>query len=100
MLMRVACGIHCGDIEATLETYNLMSRGWFTHASPTLFNAGTPKPQLSSCFLLTMIADSIDGIYDTLKRTALISKFAGGVGLAIHNIRATGSYIRGTNGVS
>lgn len=100
MLMRVACGIHCGDLAATIETYNLMSLGWFTHASPTLFNAGTPRPQLSSCFLLTMKDDSIEGIYDTLKQCALISKGAGGVGLAVHNIRATGSYIRGTNGVS
>jgi ribonucleoside-diphosphate reductase alpha chain len=100
MLMRVSAGIHCGDLEATLETYNLMSSGWFTHASPTLFNAGTPHPQLSSCFLLTMKDDSIEGIYDTLKQTALISKSAGGIGLAIHNIRATGSYIRGTNGNS
>ena len=100
MLMRVAVGIHCGDLEATLETYNLMSQGWFTHASPTLFNAGTPKGQYSSCYLLQMKDDSIEGIYDTLKQTALISKTAGGVGLAVHNIRATGSYIRGTNGVS
>jgi ribonucleoside-diphosphate reductase alpha chain len=100
MLMRVAAGIHCGDIEATLETYNLLSNGWFTHASPTLFNAGTPRPQLSSCFLLTMADDSIEGIYDTLKQTAMISKCAGGIGLAVHNIRATGSYIRGTNGQS
>lgn len=100
MLMRVSCGIHCGDLEKTLETYNLMSNKWFTHASPTLFNAGTPKPQLSSCFLLKMQDDSIDGIYDTLKQCAKISKQAGGIGLAVSNIRATGSYIRGTNGTS
>jgi len=100
MLMRVSCGIHCGDVEAAIETYNLMSGGWFTHASPTLFNSGTPRPQLSSCFLLTMKGDSIEGIYDTLKQCAMISKQAGGIGLAVHNIRATGSYIRGTNGTS
>ncbi len=100
MLMRVAVGIHGEDIEKAIETYNLMSEKWFTHATPTLFNAGTPKPQLSSCFLLTMKDDSIDGIYDTLKQTALISQSAGGIGLSIHNIRATGSYIKGTNGVS
>jgi ribonucleoside-diphosphate reductase alpha chain len=100
MLMRVAVGIHKADIDAAIETYNLMSDRWFTHATPTLFNAGTPKPQLSSCFLLTMQADSIDGIYNTLKQTAQISQSAGGIGLSIHNIRATGSYIRGTNGTS
>lgn len=100
MLMRVAIGIHKEDIEAAIETYNLLSEKWFTHATPTLFNAGTPKPQLSSCFLLTMKDDSIDGIYDTLKQTAKISQSAGGIGLSIHNIRATGSYIKGTNGVS
>lgn len=100
MLMRVACGLHLGDVAAAVESYNLMSNKWFTHASPTLFNAGTPKPQLSSCFLLTMQDDSIEGIYDTLKSCAQISKQAGGVGLAVHNIRATGSYIRGTNGTS
>lgn len=100
MLMRVACGLHVNDVAAVVESYNLMSRKWFTHASPTLFNAGTPKPQLSSCFLLTMQDDSIEGIYDTLKNCAQISKQAGGVGLAVHNIRATGSYIRGTNGTS
>ncbi|KAJ1649838.1 ribonucleotide-diphosphate reductase subunit rnr1 [Dispira simplex] len=100
MLMRVAVGIHGEDIDATLETYNLMSEKYFTHASPTLFNAGTPLPQLSSCFLLTMEDDSIDGIYDTLKKCAMISKTAGGIGLNIHNIRATGSYIAGTNGYS
>lgn len=100
MLMRVSCGIHCGDLEATIDTYNLMSLGYFTHASPTLFNSGTPHPQMSSCFLLTMTEDSIDGIYDTLKQCAKISKYAGGIGLAAHNIRASGSYIRGTNGTS
>lgn len=100
MLMRVAIGIHKEDIESAIETYNLLSEKWFTHATPTLFNAGTPKPQLSSCFLLTMKDDSIDGIYDTLKQTAKISQSAGGIGLSIHNVRATGSYIKGTNGVS
>ena len=100
MLMRVALGIHKRDVAAALVTYNLMSEGWFTHATPTLFNAGTPKPQMSSCFLLTMKEDSIEGIYDTLKSCAQISQSAGGIGLAIHNIRATGSYIKGTNGTS
>ena len=100
LFMRVAIGIHKEDIDAAIETYNLMSEKWFTHATPTLFNAGTPKPQMSSCFLLTMKDDSIDGIFDTLKQTALISQGAGGVGLAIHNVRATGSYIKGTNGTS
>ncbi|MBA9078439.1 MULTISPECIES: ribonucleoside-diphosphate reductase subunit alpha [Rufibacter] len=100
MLMRVAVGIHKTDIDAAINTYNLMSEKWFTHATPTLFNAGTPKPQLSSCFLLTMKEDSIPGIYDTLKNCALISQSAGGIGLAAHNIRATGSYIKGTNGTS
>src|SRR5688572_11783287 len=100
LLMRVAVGIHGDDIAAAIETYNLLSEKWFTHATPTLFNAGTPKPQLSSCFLLTMKNDSIDGIYDTLKQCAQISQSAGGIGLSIHNIRATGSYIRGTNGTS
>ncbi|WP_027001002.1 ribonucleoside-diphosphate reductase subunit alpha [Eisenibacter elegans] len=100
MLMRVAVGIHGEDIEAAIETYNLMSEKWFIHATPTLFNAGTPKPQLSSCFLLTMKDDSIEGIYDTLKDCAKISQSAGGIGLAIHNIRATGTYIKGTNGYS
>jgi ribonucleoside-diphosphate reductase alpha chain len=100
MLMRVAIGIHKEDIEAAIETYHLLSQKWFTHATPTLFNAGTPKPQLSSCFLLTMKDDSIDGIYDTLKQCAKISQSAGGIGLSIHNVRAKGSYIRGTNGVS
>ncbi|MDG1279428.1 MAG: ribonucleoside-diphosphate reductase subunit alpha [Algoriphagus sp.] len=100
MLMRVAVGIHKEDINAALETYNLLSEKWFTHATPTLFNAGTPKPQLSSCFLLTMKDDSIDGIYDTLKQCAKISQSAGGIGLSIHHVRAKGSYIKGTNGVS
>jgi ribonucleoside-diphosphate reductase alpha chain len=100
MLMRVAVGIHLNDLESVIETYDLMSKKFFTHATPTLFNAGTPKPQMSSCFLLTMKDDSIDGIYDTLKQTAKISQSAGGIGLAIHNVRATGSYIRGTNGTS
>lgn len=100
MLMRVAVGIHKSDIDAAIKTYNLMSEGWFTHATPTLFNSGTPKPQMSSCFLLTMKEDSISGIYDTLKSCAQISQSAGGIGLAIHDIRATGSYIKGTNGTS
>jgi ribonucleoside-diphosphate reductase alpha chain len=100
LLMRVAVGIHGQDIPATIETYNLLSEKWFTHATPTLFNAGTPKPQLSSCFLLTMKDDSIDGIYDTLKQCAKISQSAGGIGLSIHNIRAKGSYIKGTGGTS
>jgi len=100
MLMRVSVGIHKADIDSVIETYNYMSERWFTHATPTLFNAGTPKPQLSSCFLLQMQEDSIDGIYNTLKQCAEISQSAGGIGLSIHNIRATGSYIRGTNGTS
>jgi ribonucleoside-diphosphate reductase alpha chain len=100
MLMRVSVGIHKDDIESAIKTYNLMSEGWFTHATPTLFNAGTPKPQMSSCFLLTTQEDSISGIYDTLKQCAKISQNAGGIGLAIHDVRATGSYIRGTNGTS
>jgi ribonucleoside-diphosphate reductase alpha chain len=100
MLMRVAVGIHKEDIESAIQTYHLLSERWFTHATPTLFNAGTPKPQLSSCFLLTMKEDSIEGIYDTLKQCAQISQSAGGIGLSIHNIRGTGSYIKGTNGIS
>ena len=100
MLMRVSVGIHLNDIPAAIETYELMSKKYFTHATPTLFNAGTPKPQMSSCFLLSMKDDSIDGIYDTLRNTAKISQSAGGIGLSIHNVRATGSYIRGTNGTS
>ena len=100
MLMRVAIGIHTDDIDSAVETYNYMSEGWFTHATPTLFNSGTPKPQMSSCFLLTTKEDSISGIYDTLKQCAQISQSAGGIGLSIHDIRATGSYIKGTNGTS
>ena len=100
MLMRVAIGIHHEDLDAAIETYNLMSKKYFTHATPTLFNSGTPKPQMSSCFLLSMKDDSIDGIYDSLKQCARISQSAGGIGLSIHNVRATGSYIRGTNGTS
>ena len=100
MLMRVAVGIHKEDVDAAIETYTLMSQKFFTHATPTLFNAGTPRPQMSSCFLLTMKEDSIEGIYDTLKSCASISKYAGGIGVAMHNIRATDSYIRGSNGTS
>ena len=100
MLMRVAVGIHKDDMDAVIETYNYMSEGWFTHATPTLFNSGTPKPQMSSCFLLTTKEDSIDGIYDTLTQCAKISQSAGGIGLSIHDVRATGSYIKGTNGTS
>jgi ribonucleoside-diphosphate reductase alpha chain len=100
MLMRVAVGIHKEDLDSAIETYNYMSEGWFTHATPTLFNSGTPKPQMSSCFLLTTKEDSIPGIYDTLKQCAQISQSAGGIGLSIHDIRATGSYIKGTNGTS
>ncbi|NNE03416.1 MAG: ribonucleoside-diphosphate reductase subunit alpha, partial [Eudoraea sp.] len=100
MLMRVSIGIHLNDLDSAMETYELMSKKFFTHATPTLFNSGTPKPQMSSCFLLAMKDDSIDGIYDTLKQTAKISQSAGGIGLSIHNVRATGSYIAGTNGTS
>lgn len=100
MLMRVSVGIHKEDIKSAIETYNLMSQKWFTHATPTLFNSGTPKPQMSSCFLLTMKDDSIPGIFDTLRQCAEISKSAGGIGLSIHNVRANGSYIKGTNGTS
>ncbi|MBD1387611.1 ribonucleoside-diphosphate reductase subunit alpha [Mucilaginibacter rigui] len=100
LFMRVSIGIHKEDVESAIKTYHLMSERWFTHATPTLFNAGTPKPQMSSCFLLTMKDDSIEGIYDTLKQTAKISQSAGGIGLSIHNVRATGSYISGTNGTS
>jgi len=100
MLMRVSIGIHKTDIQSAIETYHAMSQGWYTHATPTLFNAGTPKPQMSSCFLLTVKGDSITGIYDTLKQTAQISQSAGGIGLSIHDIRAKGSYIKGTNGTS
>jgi ribonucleoside-diphosphate reductase alpha chain len=100
LFMRVAVGIHKTDLDEIVKTYNMISEGWFTHATPTLFNAGTPKPQMSSCFLIQMKDDSIPGIYDTLKQTALISQSAGGIGLSIHNVRAKGSYIRGTNGTS
>jgi ribonucleoside-diphosphate reductase alpha chain len=100
LMMRVAVGVHKNDLDAAIETYHYMSEGWFTHATPTLFNAGTPKPQMSSCFLLTMKEDSIAGIYDTLKNCAQISQSAGGIGLSIHDVRATGSYIKGTNGTS
>ena len=100
LFMRVSVGIHKEAVESAIKTYHLMSERWFTHATPTLFNAGTPKPQMSSCFLLTMKDDSIEGIYDTLKQTAKISQSAGGIGLSIHNVRATGSYISGTNGTS
>jgi len=100
MLMRAAIGIHYDDIEAAIDTYNLMSEKWFIHATPTLFNAGTPKPQLSSCFLLSMTDDSISGIFETLSRCAKISQSAGGIGLSIHNVRAKGSYIKGTGGTS
>lgn len=100
LLMRVACGLHCGNLQDTLETYDLMSKGFFTHASPTLFHCGTPRPQLSSCFLLTVKGDSIEGIFSTVTDCALISKEAGGIGLAVHDIRSNGSYIRGSNGSS
>lgn len=100
MLMRVSIGIHFEDIDSVIETYNLMSQKWFIHATPTLFNAASPIPQLSSCFLLDIQDDSIDGIYDTLKQCAKISQSAGGIGLSIQDIRAKGSYIRGTNGIS
>ncbi len=100
MLMRVSVGIHGEDLESAIETYHLMSEKWFIHATPTLFNAGTPRPQLSSCFLLSMQGDSIPGIFSTLKQCAEISQSAGGIGLSIHNVRATGSYIKGTNGQS
>ena len=100
LLMRVAVGVHKGDIASAIQTYNDLSEGWYTHATPTLFNAGTPKPQMSSCFLLQLKDDSISGIYDTLKQCAQISQSAGGIGLSIHNLRAKGSYIKGTNGTS
>ncbi|KAJ7069508.1 ribonucleotide reductase alpha subunit [Mycena amicta] len=100
LIMRVAVGIHGNDLDRVIETYNLMSERYFTHATPTLFNAGTPQAQLSSCFLVCMKDDSIEGIYDTIKNCAMISKSAGGIGVSIHNIRATGSYIAGTNGYS
>lgn len=98
--MRVSIGIHKNDLDAAIETYNYMSLKYFTHATPTLFNAGTPFPQMSSCFLLAMKDDSISGIYSTLTSSALISKSAGGIGIAISNIRSKYSYIRGTNGTS
>jgi ribonucleoside-diphosphate reductase alpha chain len=100
LIMRVAVGIHGANLESVLETYQLMSEKWFIHATPTLFNAATPKPQLSSCFLLAMTDDSISGIFDTLSRCAKISQSAGGIGLSVHNVRAKGSYIRGTGGTS
>ena len=100
MLMRAAIGIHGENLDAAIETYTLMSEKWFIHATPTLFNAGTPKPQLSSCFLLSMTEDSIPGIFETLTRCAKISQSAGGIGLSIHNVRAQGSYIKGTGGTS
>ena len=100
MWMRVSLGIHKDNIDRVLETYEFMSQKYFTHATPTLYNAGTPKPQLSSCYLLAMESDSIGGIYNTLKDCAMISKWAGGIGLHIHNVRASGSHIRGTNGTS
>ncbi|WOG82163.1 hypothetical protein DCAR_0101325 [Daucus carota subsp. sativus] len=100
ILMRVAVGIYKDDVESAIKTYHLMSQRWFTHASPTLFNAGTPRPQLSSCFLVCMKDDNIERIYDTLKECAIISKLAGGISVSVHNIRATGSHIRGTNGTS
>ena len=100
MWLRVALGIHGSDFPMVKETYDLMSQKYFTHATPTLYNAGTPHPQLSSCYLLGLEADSIDGIYNTLKDCAQISKWAGGIGLHIHNIRATGTPIVGTNGSS
>lgn len=96
--MRVSLGFNTDDLDAAFETYEYMSNMLFTHATPTLFNAGTPAPQMSSCFLLTLKEDSIDGIYETLKQTAIISKHAGGIGLAVHEVRATDSYIKGTNG--
>ncbi|MFN8332409.1 MAG: ribonucleotide reductase N-terminal alpha domain-containing protein [Saprospiraceae bacterium] len=100
LLMRSAVGIHGSNISAAIETYNLMSEKWFIHATPTLFNAGTPKPHLSSCFLLSATEDSIPGIFETLSRCAKISQSAGGIGLSIHNVRAKGSYIKGTGGTS
>ena len=98
--MRVAIGIHLEDLEKAFETYNMMSQKFFTHATPTLYNAGTPFPQMSSCFLIAMKDDSISGIYDTLTQCAKISKSAGGIGISVSNIRSKESYIRGTNGTS
>ena len=100
MFMRVSIGIHGTDVPAVLETYDKMSQGYFIHATPTLFNSGTPRPQMSSCFLIANKADSIDGIYGTLTECAQISKWAGGIGMHIHDIRANKSRIRGTNGQS
>ena len=100
MLMRVSVGIHKADLDKGIETYHLMSERWFTHATPTMFNAGTPYPQMSSCFLLSMKEDSIDGIFETLKLCAQISKSAGGIGLAVTNVRSKGSYIKGSGGTS
>ena len=100
MWMRVSLGIHGDDLESAKQTYDLMSNKYFTHATPTLFNSGTPRPQMSSCYLLAMEKDSIEGIYNTLKDCALISKWAGGIGLHMSNVRASGSHIRGTNGTS
>ncbi len=100
MLMRVAIGIHKSDLSSAIETYKLMSQSWFTHATPTMFNAGTPEPQMSSCFLTYMQDDSIEGIFQTLKMCANISKGAGGIGLSVTNIRGTGSYISGSGGKS
>ena len=100
MWMRVSIGLWIGDIDRALATYDFMSQKKFTHATPTLFNSGTQRPQLSSCFLIAMKEDSIEGIYDTLKDCALISKYAGGIGLSIHDIRARGAAINGTNGTS
>ncbi len=100
MWMRVAVCLHGSDLESVKETYDLISEKYFTHATPTLFNAGTPRPQLSSCYLIAVEEDSIEGIYNTLKDCALISKYAGGIGCHIHNVRATGSHIHGTNGTS
>ena len=100
MLMRVSVGIWYENIDRVIETYNMLSEGWFTHATPTLFNAATPNPQMSSCFLVAMKDDSIEGIFESLKTCAMISKTAGGIGIHVHNVRANGSYIRGTNGQS
>lgn len=100
MFMRVSIGIHGEDIESALKTYKYLSEKWFIHATPTMFNSGTPFPQMSSCFLLPIKDDSIEGIYETLKECALISKYAGGIGISIHHVRATNSYVRGTNGTS
>ena len=100
MLMRVSLSIYRDNIEMAFKNYDLMSEHYFTHATPTLYNAGSKREQFASCFLLTMKEDSINGIYDTLKDCALISKHAGGIGLSVHDIRASESYISGTNGRS